>query len=83
MTTEHPFLVADLRAKAEGIAANLNTERLTTRPLLTIDYATELLAVAEAIRAEAVAQAREAGESWQTIGAQMGMSKQAAHLRYA
>jgi len=50
--------------------------------LTRIDYLTEILHSAEVLRAEAVAQARREGESWQRIGANMGITKQAAQQRY-
>src|SRR5215211_7685835 len=62
-------------------------EQSTDSPLQRLD---EAIALGEALAVEAdrvtdhfVAQAREGGESWTSIGDRLGVSKQAARKRFA
>jgi hypothetical protein len=69
-------LVAHAKRRADtGVAADY--------PTISLDYLTEIINEAEHLRTATVTAAREAGKSWSEIGATMGVTKQAAHLRYA
>jgi hypothetical protein len=64
----------------DGLAKKWRAPHLRT--LDRLDYLTDLIDSAEAVRAALVDQARTDGESWAKIGARLGITKQAAQQRY-
>lgn len=59
-----------------------NKDAALTGPLQRLDYLTEIISNAETLVGGEVSAAREAGASWSAIGAQLGISKQAAQKRF-
>lgn len=57
-------------------------DRRDPEPFKGLLRASEARGAAEALVAEAVAAAREAGYSWATIGSGLGTSASAAHQKY-
>lgn len=50
--------------------------------LHTIEQSTATIARIEAVRLDAVMEAREHGVSWQMIADSLGVARQSAHARY-
>jgi len=87
MTTDH---TAKRQARVTLGRARLDLMQLAAhgvergRPLMwRIDALTSVIEQADLMRAELIAAAREQGISWTEIGQNTGMTKQAAHKRWA
>lgn len=85
MTINDMWLMDSGYPRLEAMVQHLvrpRTQGENLNDLNRIDYLSEVIKEAEALRADHVSAAREAGESWSTIAAQMSMTKQAAQQRF-
>lgn len=72
-------VIADLEAAADGALA----AQSVADPLASLSAAARLERVSRTLAAQAAVAAIAAGMSWRDIGGAYGISKQAAHQRFA